>query len=214
MSRLLRTFGALLAASLVASCDAGGSPVGSSSSASPGVVVSATPVTSPASSCARQGQARRLLQAGDVWPVTELDAWSQIGYHLDATCDQGPPWPRECDPFGDVLSEGWRGYRTEGAGYVAAISLLNTSGQTVEEQVLLFATRSSSGLAVAASQARACHATTKTSQDATVYLFPKANAVRRALIVDQTAAIMLKAPADIDIDKLIAAALRRERTAK
>lgn len=220
MSRLLRAFGAVLVASLIASCDAGGSNPESSSPASSGVVVSATPVTPPApsaraSSCARQAQPRGLLKTDDVWPVTELDAWSQVGYQLDATCDQGPQWPHRCDPFSDVLSEGWAGYRTEGAHYIAAVSLLNTSGKTVEEQVLLFATRSSSGLTVAAGQARACHATTtKASQGATVFLFPPAGAVRHALVVDQTAVVMVKAPADIVFDKLIESALRRERAAK
>jgi hypothetical protein len=217
MSRFLRAFGALLAASLIASCDTGAPGPGPSS---PGVAAPVTPATSPASSgqassCAREAQPRRLLKTGDVWPAEALDAWSQIGYQLDATCDHGPPWPRGCDPFSDVLSEGWPGYRTEGASYIAAISLLNTSGKTVEEQVLLFANRSSSGLTIAAGQARACQATTtKAGQGATVYLFPPAAAGRRALVVDQAAAIMVKAPADIDFDKLIEAALRRERAIK
>lgn len=165
-------------------------------------------------SCARESRPHRLLETDDGWAAPELDAWSQNAYRLDETCDSGPEWPNDCDLFADLLLEGWPGYRTEGVHYIAGLSLLNPSGSTIEERVLLFRTPGSNGRRLLADQAKACKATEKSlSTDAVLHEFPAQRGKRRFLVIDQTLAIRLTVPEGVDATRLIETARRRAAAA-
>ncbi|MBB4696482.1 hypothetical protein [Paractinoplanes abujensis] len=147
-----------------------------------------------------------------MWTMAELDATSQVAFQLSGTCDDGPAWPQGCDGFGEVLSEGWPGYRTGGAYYVAALSVLGLSGGTVDEQVLLFRTPRSDGLKKLVDEARACGATAGADvAGATVYQLPARASQSRYVVIDATAAVLIQAPGDLDAAKLIRTAVRRAR---
>lgn len=211
MRAMLRVLGAVLALTVLTSCDSGDARPSADaqpttpSASSPSAVTSSTP-----SQCALQAQPRRLLTMDDAASLFDLDAISQGAYQLEESCDQGPPWPRSCTLFGDLLSEGWPGYRTEGAYYIAAVNLLNTSGKSIEEQVLLFRTPNSRGLGILTEQAKACKATKDpASSQAGIYKFPSQAGRQRFLIIDQTVAILLATPSDVDAEALIKTARKR-----
>lgn len=160
--------------------------------------------------CAREAQPRRLLTTDDVWSMADLDAMSQIASQLSTSCDIGASWPSDPDTLWAALIKGWPGYRTEGVYYTAAVSMLNTSGKTMAEQVMLFRLPTSRGLAMVTDQAKAAHATAGAAvSGATIYRYPPAGDVHRVLIVDRTTAINLTAPSDVDMDKLVRSAVRR-----
>ncbi|MBM2617275.1 hypothetical protein JIG36_17110 [Actinoplanes sp. LDG1-06] len=162
--------------------------------------------------CAVEAQPRRLLTADDVWSTAESDAASRVAYELSDSCDDGPDWPQACDLFGDVLGEGWPGYRTNGAYYVAALSLLGVSGETVNEQLLLFRTPESDGLKMLVDEARSCGSKAGASvAGAAVHRLPVQAAKSRYVVIDATVAILIEAPADVDATKLIKAAVQRAR---
>lgn len=138
---------------------------------------------------------------------------SQVAHQLSDSCDTGPAWPAGCDPFGQVLSDGWPGYRTDGAYYVAALSLLSMSGEEVNEQVLLFRTPRSRGLAALADRARSCGSAAGTTiSGATVHRLPVRGSQRRYVVIDATVGILLDAPAELDGNRLIRTALQRARS--
>ena len=185
--------------------------------ASPAAMPSGLPTTPPVrAECALEAQPRRLLATDDVWPLADLDGISQVAYQLYDSCDSGPSWPQDCAPFfGRVLHDGWPNYRPEGAIYIAAISLLNTSGQTTEEHVLLFRTPSSNGLKLLADHARTCNAeSAKHTSGAVLYRFPRQGSAQRFLVVDQSVAILLSTPSSLDPNPLISTAVRRARGSK
>lgn len=219
----LRGLAAVLALTALTSCSAADvrqpvpqkSNVAASATAPPTTSAAGTTSgtgTAGSSACAREAQPRRLLTTDDVWSMADLDAMSQIAYQLGASCDQGPPWPQECDSLWRELHDEWPGYRTEGAYYTAAISLLHVSGKSVSEELMLFGTPGSAGLTLAVDQATKCGATASSAVgDARVYRYPATKSLQRALIVDQLAVIHLEAPADVNFDKLIKTALLRMR---
>lgn len=211
----MRTFTRLLAAvaavGVLAACEAGDA---TPTVSAPPVAASGTPTPAASGSCGRESPPRGLLTTEDGWSAAELDAWSQNGYQLDETCDSGPAWPRDCDLFAGLLLEGWPGYRTEGVHHIAGISLLSTSGITIEERVLLFRSPGSNGRRLLADQAKACKATQRSlSKDAVLHEFPVQRGKRRFLVIDQTLAIQLTVPDGVDAPELIETARRRARDA-
>ncbi|MEU4155511.1 hypothetical protein [Actinoplanes sp. NPDC026670] len=214
MRTFTRMLAAVMAVGVLAACDAGGTtpsagPQPATASTSP-ATAPRTPTPSASVSCALESQPRRLLRTDDGWSAAELDAWSQNAYQLDETCDSGPEWPQDCDLFADLLLEGWPGYRTEGVSSIAGLSLLNTSGLTIEERVLLFRSPGSNGRSLLAEQAKACKATQKSlSKSAVLHEFPAQNGKRRFLVIDQVLAIQLTVPEGFNATKLIETARRR-----
>jgi hypothetical protein len=211
---LVRVLAAVLAAGLLAACEAGDTPPSAgpqpTAPSTLPAAASGTPAPAESRSCALESQPRRLLTTDDAWPTAELDAWSQNAYQLDATCDIGPEWPQDCGLFDGLLIEGWPGYRTEGVYYIAGIDILSVSGTTIEERLLLFGTPASNGRRLLADQAKACKATQKSlSDNAVLHEFPAQKGQRRFLVIDQTLAIQLTVPEGVNATKLIETARRR-----
>jgi hypothetical protein len=94
--------------------------------------------------------------------------------------------------------------------YIAGLSLLNTSGLTIEERVLLFRTPGSNGRRLLADQAKACKATQKSlSKGAVLHEFPVQRGKRQFLVIDQSLAIKLTVPEGVNATELIETARRR-----
>ncbi|MEU8663444.1 hypothetical protein [Actinoplanes philippinensis] len=240
MAGHVRLAGVVTALSLLAACDTGAAPptAGTQPTVAAAPAVPATPAvpagssdpaglpgqggaagqviattsagTSPPASCARESRPDGLLTSDDAWPAAEFDVVSQAAYQLDGTCDGGPAWPRDCDLFDRLLLDGWPGYRTEGVGHIAGVSVLSTSGTAIEERLLLFRTPDAVGRQVLADRARACRATRKSlSKEAVLHEFPAQAGRRRFLVIDRTSAIQLTVPAGVDATRLIGLARRR-----
>jgi hypothetical protein len=211
----VRLLAAVLATSLLTACDAGDTPPSAgpqpAMASTPPATTSGTPAPAASGSCGLETRPRRLLTTEDGWPAAELDGWSDKAFQLDETCDSGPEWPQDCDLFaGLLLDERWPGYRTEGVSYIAGISLLNQSGITIDERLLLFRTPGSNGRRLLADQAKACKATQRSlSKDVVLHEFPVTGGKRRFLVIDQTLAIQLTVPDGVDATRLIETARRR-----
>ncbi|MBO3739604.1 hypothetical protein [Actinoplanes flavus] len=152
-----------------------------------------------------------MLTVGDTWSTAELDGTYKKAFQLGEACDGGPAWPESCELLDDfLLDEAWPGYRTEGAYYIAGITLLNQSGKSIEEHMLLFTSPASGGLRILADQAEKCGATRKSSAGETViYRFPAEKAWQKYLILQRTVAIQLTVPDDAMAPEMIKKALRR-----
>ncbi len=112
------------------------------------------------------------------------------------------------------MPDGWPGYRTEGVYYTAYISLLNTSGKSVNEHMLLFRTPGSKGLKTVVELAKACQAKAGAAiSGAQTFRFPEEGPLQQVLVVDQMFVIRVEAPTGLNIDKLIRSAVQRARSA-
>ncbi|MEV0899770.1 hypothetical protein [Actinoplanes sp. NPDC049802] len=209
--------GAVLALSMLTSCDAGDAQPSSSHpstapTASSSAVASGQPslVQPVSATCAVETKPRWLLTPGDAWPTDEQDAMWRNAFNLGEACDGGPAWPESCDLLSDLMFEEWAGHRTEGAYYAAGTSLLSASGKTVEERILLFGRPSSGGLRILADQAEKCGATRKSSTGkAVIYRFPSEPRRQSYLILQRAVAIQLSVPDDAMAPRMIEKALRR-----
>jgi len=209
--RLRRTallVSAIMAAAMVASCTAEDTERASKPVTSAPVAATASPI------CDVEAQPRFLVAAAEVWTTADLDAMSTRAFQLSEGCDEGKPWPQDCDGIWADLDQGWKGFRSGGVHYTATLDLLSASGDRFTESLMLFRIPRSDGRQWVLDQATKCGATAGTPVDgAQVYLLQAPGKSRRVLVVDEMAAVMLTSDGALKADQFVESALRHARTA-